>query len=215
MNKNENDGNQKLIRGSNRRHGLRVFVWFMACVVVFCTTYAMILPAITMEKSPQCGLAEHTHGEACYSQPVTTLCCNSDTLEIHVHSAACDDADGNRLCGYADFVVHTHTEACRDEAGSLICQLPEIVAHQHTREDCYTLSQPELHSHDASCYEVSHSCGLEESSDHFHTDSCCETQESLICTLTEGEPISSAEPEYILTCEKEEILLHTHGDDCW
>ena len=38
----------------------------MAMVVVFCTTYALILPAITMESKPTCGMEEHTHTEDCY-----------------------------------------------------------------------------------------------------------------------------------------------------
>ena len=38
----------------------------MACVVVFCTVYALILPAITMERETYCGLTEHTHSEACW-----------------------------------------------------------------------------------------------------------------------------------------------------
>ena len=39
----------------------------MACVVVFCTVYALILPAITLEKEPVCGLKEHVHTEECYA----------------------------------------------------------------------------------------------------------------------------------------------------
>ena len=39
----------------------------LACVVVFCTVYALILPAITMEKET-CEIPEHTHSEACYTQ---------------------------------------------------------------------------------------------------------------------------------------------------
>ena len=34
-------------------------VTVLAAVVVFCTTYALILPAITMEKD--CQIPEHTH----------------------------------------------------------------------------------------------------------------------------------------------------------
>ena len=33
----------------------------LACVVVFCTTYALILPAITLETDTICGMVEHTH----------------------------------------------------------------------------------------------------------------------------------------------------------
>mgnify|MGYP003219146321 CR=1 FL=1 len=41
-------------------------VTVLAGVVVFCTTYALILPAITLEK--QCDIPEHTHTDACYAQ---------------------------------------------------------------------------------------------------------------------------------------------------
>jgi len=40
----------------------------LACVVIFCTVHALILPAATLEKSPECGKTEHTHSEACYTQ---------------------------------------------------------------------------------------------------------------------------------------------------
>lgn len=39
----------------------------MACVVVFCTVYALILPAITLEKAG-CGIPEHAH-RGCYKSP--------------------------------------------------------------------------------------------------------------------------------------------------
>ena len=38
----------------------------MAAVVVFVTVYALILPAITLEKETFCGMEEHTHTEDCY-----------------------------------------------------------------------------------------------------------------------------------------------------
>lgn len=38
-------------------------VSILACVVVFCTVYALILPAVTMEKTAYCGKEEHTHTE--------------------------------------------------------------------------------------------------------------------------------------------------------
>lgn len=96
-------------------------VTVLAGVVVFCTTYALILPAITLEK--QCDIPEHTHTDACYAQ-VTSVekrvpVCSAETLEIHRHTADCYDADGNPTCGYADFVVHSHDSRCYDEKGSL------------------------------------------------------------------------------------------------
>lgn len=38
----------------------------MAALVVFCTVYALILPAITME-TPKCELEEHLHTDECYA----------------------------------------------------------------------------------------------------------------------------------------------------
>ena len=88
----------------------------MACVVVFCTVYALILPAITLEKEPGCGLEEHTHTEACYTVetvwPSTEYLCSEESLSVLVHGEDCYDEDGNLICGYADFVVHTHDERC-------------------------------------------------------------------------------------------------------
>ena len=51
----------------------------LSSVVVFCTTYALILPAITMEPDYVCGHEAHIHEAACYqipeSTPVTDLVC--------------------------------------------------------------------------------------------------------------------------------------------
>ena len=38
----------------------------LACVVVFCTVYALILPAITAGTNTSCGKEEHAHGDECY-----------------------------------------------------------------------------------------------------------------------------------------------------
>ena len=63
----------------------------LSCIVVFCTTYALILPAITLDESPSCGLAEHQHDFTCYlaaeetdGEPVL-LCEKTE----HLHSDAC------------------------------------------------------------------------------------------------------------------------------
>ena len=50
---------------NRRKRALKKFVSVMACVVVFCTTYALILPAITMENTAFCGMEEHVHSEEC------------------------------------------------------------------------------------------------------------------------------------------------------
>lgn len=198
-------------------------VTVLAGVVVFCTTYALILPAITLEK--QCDIPEHTHTDACYAQ-VTSVekrvpVCSAETLEIHRHTADCCDADGNPRCGYADFVVHSHDSRCYDETGNLWCPLPEIEAHRHTA-DCYAL--PEEHTHGEGCYtpvrgdlvcgEHVHTdacytetavlaCGLEESEEHQHDESCYETSRERTCGIDSDHSHTDAcyEWEQVLSCD--------------
>ena len=198
-------------------------VTVLAGVVVFCTTYALILPAITLEK--QCDIPEHTHTDACYAQ-VTSVekrvpVCSAETLEIHRHTADCYDANGNPTCGYADFVVHSHDSRCYDETGNLWCPLPEIEAHRHTA-DCYAL--PEEHTHAEGCYtsvrgdlvcgEHVHTdacytetavlaCGLEESEEHRHDESCYKTSRELTCGIDSDHSHTDAcyEWEQVLSCD--------------
>ena len=77
----------------------------LSCIVVFCTVYALILPAITLERKTVCGQEEHSHTEECYS------------------------SDGQLACGKTE---HTHTESCyaddktsEDQSGEDSQQTPE------------------------------------------------------------------------------------------
>ena len=195
----------------------------LAGVVVFCTTYALILPAITLEK--QCDIPEHTHTDACYAQ-VTSVekrvpVCSAKTLEIHQHTADCYDANGNPTCGYADFVVHSHDSRCYDETGNLWCPLSEIEAHRHTA-GCYAL--PEVHTHTEGCYTSVRgnlvcgqhvhtdacytetavlACGLEESEEHQHDENCYETSRELSCGIDSDHSHTDAcyEWEQVLSCD--------------
>ena len=198
-------------------------VTVLAGVVVFCTTYALILPAITLEK--QCDIPEHTHTDACYAQ-VTSVekrvpVCSAETLEIHRHTADCYDADGNPTCGYADFVVHSHDSRCYDETGNLWCPLPEIEAHRHTAgcyalpeehthaEGCYTSVRGDLvcgeHVHTDACYTETAvlACGLEESEEHRHDENCYETSRELTCGVDSDHSHTDAcyEWEQVLSCD--------------
>ena len=214
---------EKYTRVHKRKRLRHRVVTVLAGVVVFCTTYALILPAITLEK--QCDIPEHTHTDSCYAQ-VTSVekrvpVCSAKTLEIHRHTADCYDADGNPTCGYADFVVHSHDSRCYDETGNLWCPLPEIEAHRHTA-DCYAL--PEEHTHAEGCYtsvrgdlvcgEHVHTdacytetavlaCGLEESEEHRHDENCYETSRELSCGIDSDHSHTDAcyEWEQVLSCD--------------
>lgn len=216
-------GAEKYTKVHKRKRLRHRVVTVLAGVVVFCTTYALILPAITLEK--QCDIPEHTHTDACYAQ-VTSVekrvpVCSAKTLEIHRHTADCYDANGNPTCGYAEFVVHSHDSRCYDETGNLWCPLPEIEAHRHTA-DCYAL--PEEHTHAEGCYtsvrgnlvcgEHVHTdacytetavlaCGLEESEEHRHDESCYETSRELTCGIDSDHSHTDAcyEWEQVLSCD--------------
>lgn len=192
----------------------------MACVVVFCTTYALILPAITMEQ-PLCELEEHVHSDGCYvkqtTQMITRLECSYETLGIHRHTEECYDADQELICGCADFVVHEHNEACFDGNGVLVCELAEIKAHEHG-DECYQVAEQEMHVHDDTCYTVKLGeliCGLEETEGHAHTDECT-VQGDLICGTEETEGHTHGEncSETVLVCELTDPS-HVHEDACY
>lgn len=183
----------------------------LCALVVFCTTYALILPAITLEKG--CRIPEHTHDDGCYTQVTsrqeTTLAC---TAQVHSHEASCQNATGELICGYADFLVHVHEAGCYDETGALVCPLPEIRPHTHT-EDCY--AQPQTHTHDESCYTPSRGallCTL-----HAHGEDCWTESQHLICGQEESQEHTHTEscwqPERVLTCGVESD--HVHTDECY
>ena len=184
-------------------------IWYrtmcgLAAVVVFVTTYMLILPAITMERKTICGQEEHTHTETCYEvvtiAPEKVLSCTEEALGIHEHKATCYDSDHNLICGYADFVVHTHDKNCYGEDGKLVCTLTEIKEHGHT----------------ASCYQEDQklTCGQEVSEGHQHSEGCYTNERgSLTCGAEEHTHIDSckdADGNYI--CGKEE---HIHNDNCY
>ena len=208
----------------------------LACVVVFCTVYALILPAITMEKGA-CEIPEHTHSEACYTQVTsatrTEPVCTIESLNLHQHDGTCYDSEGNLTCGYADFVVHQHDSACYDENGNLWCPLPEISAHTHSdncyavpeaeephvhTDACYIMERDELtcteHVHTDDCYTETSTliCSLEESDEHQHSDDCYAWNKMLTCDLSTEPAEVATEP--VLVCGKAEILLHEHTADC-
>ncbi len=76
---------------NNKRRNWRRVLMSMAAVVVFCTTYALILPALTADNKAVCGIEEHVHEDACYTDGVLT--CDK---EEHTHCDTCY-ADENEV----------------------------------------------------------------------------------------------------------------------
>ena len=222
MKKDALQGAEKYTKAHQRKKRWYRVVTALAGVVVFCTTYALILPALTLEK--QCDIPEHTHTDACYAQ-VTSVekrvpVCSAKTLEIHQHTADCYDSEGNLTCGYADFVVHQHDSACYDENGNLWCPLPEIEAHEHTGS-CYALPEtyaPEVHTHTDDCYTVERGkliCTESTKPAHVHTDDCYTETSALVCEEDHEHTESCYETTRELTCGNTEEPAHQHTDQCY
>ena len=176
----------------------------LAAAVVFCTTYALILPAITLEK--QCEIPEHTHTEACYTSVQGDLICTQSTEPQHTHTEECYQETQDLVCGMSESTGHTHGAECYDGEGNLICGQEESEGHVHGK-GCYEVSRQLIcgqteepaHQHTEECYSWNQvlTCGMEE---HTHSEAC-----------TAPEPEEPEEPEEPVFCGKEP---HTHGEDC-
>ena len=170
----------------------------LAAAVVFCTTYALILPAITLEK--QCALPEHTHTEACYTSEQGDLICTQSTEPQHTHTEECYQETQDLVCGMSESTGHTHGAECYDQEGNLICGQEESEGHVHG-EACYGVSRQLI-------------CGQTEEPAHQHTDACYSWNQVLTCGMeehTHSEACTATEPEKAVFCGKEP---HTHGESC-
>ena len=144
---------RQILRDRRTRRFLTRTVSGIAAVVVFVTTYALVLPAITMESQAACGIEAHQHDDSCYTE---NLICGQEESEGHHHTEDCYSVTRELVCSFEEH-QHSAENGCYDEDGNLICTLEE-------------------HTHTDSCYEEHRelTCGLEESEGHHHTDSCYE-----------------------------------------
>lgn len=219
---------QQLKRRRRIKTRLKRVVMVLACVVVFCTTYALILPAITSSTETFCGAEEHMHTVECYEQMFTEapmLVCDTQTLGLHVHSPECWDGEHRVICGMPDFAAHEHNELCYGEDGTLICVLPERTTHVHTNA-CYrvvidnrTEVADESHTHGDDCYTTVQGeliCTIPEAEGHGHDESCYALGETLLCTeISEEHVHEDSCYESVLQCTTEEAIGHTHGEECF
>jgi len=143
-------------------------VSIVAAFVVFVTTYALVLPAITMEKDARCGIEAHQHDDSCYELQLT---CTQEEADGHVHTEDCFRVEQVLTCEIPEH-QHSAENGCYDEEGNLVCTETE-------------------HVHDSQCYQENRElvCGLEESGGHHHDESCYE--KVLIC----GKQVHTHGPE--------------------
>ena len=208
-----------------RRQWWHRIVQTMVAIVVFCTTYALILPAITMEREAVCGMESHEHGADCYvlqdqPLPVCTFTAPEGAVLLHTHDAGCSTEDCELWCTLPERSAHIHGDGCYGEA-PLICTEEEREGHSHS-EACTTetvqICQDESHEHEESCYEIVQvECAIAETDAHIHQTECygerpflCEVEETVLHRHEE----SCYDADGLLICTMQEILEHIHTPDC-
>ncbi len=192
-------------------------VTVLSVIVVFCTTYMLILPAVTMEGNVICGLEEHTHSEECYIRLIieNELICT----EEHEHIDECYEViatEDKPDCGMEE---HTHSEPCYDKedltAYTSDCETTvdtettttaEQADESNTEETTETITNTDEttvteettadFTEEATEQTTSVSNETKKTTDntdeHIHTDDCYTTDETLVCTeWGKNEPWSS------------------------
>ena len=182
----------------------------LACIVLFVTTYMLIIPAITMEQTAYCGSEAHIHDDNCFEKQ---LVCEIEEANEHVHSDTCYIEEQVLICD-EECIEHVHDESCISCEQVLSCSgehdyvdfefEEENIATdsnclqvQEHNDACYQniesyicglLDGENSHTHGSECYEIQSvfACVQEEGEEkHVHTDACYE--ETKICTLEEHE----------------------------
>ncbi|MCQ2508055.1 MAG: CHAP domain-containing protein, partial [Dorea sp.] len=159
MEENMTSQGEKLLKKRERWKRWKKTFRFLACIVVFCTTYALILPALTVEKNAYCGYeehAEHSKEAGCFKE-VATLICDLPESAGHTHTDECYAVGNVLACGLEEGPDHIHDETCYIQQKTLICQQEESIGHTHS-DACYEIKEEltckkPVHSHTKDCYK--------------------------------------------------------------
>ena len=189
---------EKINKENKTKRVLHRVIAMLMCISVFFTTYALMLPAITMDKDSgaMCGLLSHKHSNKCLDENGVLIC---NMLE-HEHDMNCyakKTEVSPSICSYG--YEHTHNESCYS-GNTLVCSLSE-------------------HVHTASCMaEAELLCGLEEGEGHHHDDSCFLDELELTCSNDDenhehGDSCWTVNS--LLICKKKEQPAHSHNDTCY
>ncbi|MGN0405787.1 MAG: Cna B-type domain-containing protein [Bariatricus sp.] len=179
----------------------------LGCVVVFCTTYALILPAITLDKGPVCGLEEHEHTDACYRtvEKSSRLVC---TEESHEHTEECYDADGNLICGKLEVLEHVHDDSCFETVETevepvLICEKTE---HLHS-DACFEKDSEEKEAEEGTAVNLAEGSQTAV----IYTDSSCEkiSDDTTVITVEGNLPENAKICAYPVEISAEQALEQT------
>ena len=203
-------------RRRRRRHRV---LSALAMVMVFCTVYTLIMPALTLEGrgAPLCGIEEHVHTDECYGGMELTCgleeVSEEEAANGHVHTDECYELVPAQPCELPEGEGHTHTDECYETrivtvGHELICEQWDDPEHVHT-DECFTPAEDRE--------EKILVCAQDEYEPHTHTAECLEpeAEKVLVCELEEVGPVHTHTEECytpILICSKAE---HTHTEECW
>lgn len=179
-----------------KRKRWQKLVLFLSCLVVFSTTYALILPAITMTEPPLCGLEEHQHGPSCYevvlncpfeetestvqtgesttSEPTTTSEPPATTSETSAEITSTSDAPTSEPATTSE-PPDTASETTSETSAEPTSDAP-------TSEPT-TETEPPATTSETSAETTATASDSEPATPHRHTEDCY--QKHLICTLPE------------------------------
>ena len=233
-NTNNKDGRRGPVRntidfmkGHYKKGPWNSIVIAVAAVLVFITTYKLILPALSMSRPTYCGMEEHVHTEECYSPVETRVefdCPFKPLTQIVMEDGTVTTQ------GFDGVVIHTHDENCYQD-GVLICPLPEVQTHVHT-DECYQdvvvgTRTVEIPPQEGAAAEFApEGEGMIEAGQdpaaaapEFITEDIVERQ--LVCGRDEYNPelhVHTPEcylPDGTLICTLPQVVVHQHDAGCW
>ncbi len=161
---------KQLNKAHRKKSKWRSVLVTLSAIVVFCTTYSLILPAITMGDKTVCGDAEHIHTDECYCEE-SVLACNISQTEGYSHSDECYEEKEIIVCGKTECNSHKHNDDCYNDDDKLVCELEETEGHKHS-DDCKSIQKVLI-------------CDKEEQEAHHHSDDCYKLEKKLVCEKTE------------------------------
>ncbi len=183
-----------------KRKRWQKLVLFLSCLVVFSTTYALILPAITMTEPPLCGLEEHQHGPSCYE---VVLNCPFAETESTAQTGESTTSEPTTTSEPPATTSETSAETTSTSEPSTTSEPPATVSETISETSAETTtsasdSEPATsHRHTEDCYQKNLICTLPE---HQHSDACSQ-KTTANPSETESEPLPQLDADAVRLTE--------------
>ena len=135
----ENYKDKRVQKKKNRR-----ILLALSLIAALCTSYLLILPAITKEAQAYCGYEEHIHGDGCY-----------EVVEMPVELSEENTVEKSLICDVEESADHTHSGECFviNEVEGTPLVVNEVVIkceqeeHEHSLE-CFSNPEADVETSD-------------------------------------------------------------------